>query len=48
MDGKRIAMTADEAARLLKENPSWTYKEAIEKARELLGYEKMETMAEVD
>ncbi|WFA10362.1 hypothetical protein [Tissierella sp. Yu-01] len=31
---KKITTTVDEAARLLKENPTWTYKQAIEKARE--------------
>lgn len=36
MNKKRIAMVADEAARLLKDNPTWTYKKAIEKAREMI------------
>lgn len=40
MNEKRIAMTVEEAARLLRENPSWTYRQAIAKAREVLGYEK--------
>jgi len=34
MDENRITMIVDEAARLLRENPDWTYKEAIEKAKE--------------
>lgn len=33
---KRVSTTVDEAARLLRENPHWTYKEAIKKARELI------------
>lgn len=35
-EGKKIATAVDEAARLLRENPTWTYKQAIEKAKELL------------
>ena len=33
---KRITTAVDEAARLLRENPDWTYKEAIKKAKELI------------
>lgn len=36
IDKKKIATVAEEAARLLKENPRWTYKQAIEKAKETL------------
>lgn len=35
-DKKRITTAVEEAARLLRENPDWTYKQAIEKARELV------------
>ena len=40
MDENRITMIVDEAARLLRENPDWTYRQAIAKAREVLGYAK--------
>ena len=30
---KKISKVADEAARLLRENPTWTYKRAIEEAK---------------
>lgn len=36
MTKKQIATAAEEATRLLRENPSWTYKEAIAKAKEML------------
>jgi len=36
MDENRITMIVDEAARLLRENPDWTYKEAIEKAKGMI------------
>ncbi|MBC8589355.1 hypothetical protein [Paratissierella segnis] len=32
---KRITTAVDEAARLLKDNPTWTYKQAIAKAKEI-------------
>lgn len=44
MDEKRIAMTAEKAARLLRENPDWSYKKAIAKAKEELCNEKVEVM----
>lgn len=31
----KINTTVEEAARLLKENPEWTFKQAIDKAKEL-------------
>lgn len=36
-ENKLLTATVDEAARLLRENPSWGYKEAIDKAKELLN-----------
>ncbi|WP_272879132.1 hypothetical protein [Clostridium sp. Cult2] len=36
MDKKRIRAVAEEAARLLFENPEWTHKKAIEKAKEMI------------
>ena len=35
-DKRKITTAVDEAARLLKENPHWTYKKAMRKAKELL------------
>lgn len=35
-DNKKITTAVEEAARLLRENPSWTYKQAIQKAKELI------------
>jgi len=35
-DNKIIANIVDEAARLLRDNPDWTYKQAIDKAKELI------------
>lgn len=32
----QIAVAVEAAARLLNENPSWTYKQAINKAKELM------------
>lgn len=42
MDENRITMIVDEAARLLRENPGWTYRQAIEKAEEMILNEKVE------
>lgn len=36
MTKKQITTAVDEAARLLRENPDWTYKKAIDKAKESL------------
>lgn len=36
MTKKQITTAVDEAARLLRENPDWTYKKAIDKAKELI------------
>jgi len=33
---KNVTVVADEAARLLRDNPEWTYKKAIEEAKRLL------------
>jgi len=35
MDNKKIAKAVEEAARLLRENPSWSYKRAIDTAKEI-------------
>ena len=35
MTEKQVTTAVEEAARLLRENPSCTYKKAIEKAKEL-------------
>lgn len=37
MNSKKITEVVEEAARLLRENPSWTYKKAIETAKEVLN-----------
>lgn len=37
MTKKQITTAVEEAARLLRENPDWTYKKAIDKAKESLG-----------
>ncbi|WP_312906821.1 hypothetical protein [Tissierella praeacuta] len=36
MTKKQITTAVEEAARLLRENPTWTYKKAIDKAKEIL------------
>lgn len=36
MTKAKITTTVEEAARLLRENPHWTYKKAIDKAKDLL------------
>lgn len=36
MNEKIITMVADEAVRLMKENPGWKYKQAIEKAKGMI------------
>jgi len=43
MDEKRIRMVAEEAARLKKDNPRLGYKEAIDMAKEMLGYSGKES-----
>lgn len=35
-DKKKLTTAVEEAARLSRDNPSWTYKQAIEKAKELI------------
>jgi len=35
MDNNKIAKAVEEAARLLRENPSWSYKKAIEQAKKI-------------
>ncbi|WP_236913310.1 hypothetical protein [Clostridium sp. Cult1] len=42
MDEKRITAAVGEAARLLRENPEWTYIKATDKAKEELSNEGME------
>ena len=45
MTKTQISTVVEEAARLLRENPSWTYKKAIAKAKEVIqdeGLSKME------
>lgn len=32
----QITTAVEEAARLLRENPDWTYKKAIDKAKEMI------------
>ena len=44
MNEKRILMTAKEAAKLLKENPNWTYKKAMDKAKEMIRDAKVEDL----
>ena len=36
MTEKQVTTAVEEAARLLRENPSWTYKKAIERAKEVI------------
>ena len=36
MTEKQISNAVEEAARLLRENPDWTYKKAIDEAKEYL------------
>lgn len=47
MSRENIAKVATEAAKLLKENPEWTYKKAIAKAKELIEDESVEKMEKV-
>lgn len=42
MDEKRIAIAVEKVVRLLRENPEWTHKQAIDKAKEVLSYESIE------
>lgn len=44
MSRDNIEKVATEAARLLFDNPEWTYKKAIEKAKELIEDEGMAKM----
>lgn len=44
MTKKQITTAVEEAARLLRENPSWTYKKAIAKAKEVIGNEDLSQM----
>lgn len=36
MNKTKIITISEEAAKLLRENPTWTYKKAIDKAKEIL------------
>lgn len=36
MNKTQIITISEEAAKLLRENPTWTYKKAIDKAKEIL------------
>lgn len=44
MTKKQITSAVEEVARLLRENPTWTYKKAIDKAKEMISNEKVKTM----
>lgn len=44
MNEKRITMVVNEAVRLLRENPDWTYKKAMDKAKEMVADEKAKVM----
>lgn len=46
LEDKRIKNK--EAVRLLRENPEWTYKKALEKAKEMILDEKMENLAKAN
>jgi len=35
MDNKKITKAVEEAAKLLRENPSWSYKRAIDVAKKI-------------
>lgn len=48
MNKKQITTVVEEAARLLKENPTWTYKKAMDEAKEMISGENTETMEEVN
>ncbi|MGJ0848428.1 hypothetical protein ACR77J_17195 [Tissierella praeacuta] len=37
----KIITISEEAAKLLRENPTWTYKKAIDKAKEMISNEKI-------
>lgn len=39
MTKTQIAIVAEEAAKLLKENPDWSYTKAIKKAKEMILHE---------
>ena len=39
MTKAQITTAVEEAARLLRENPTWTYKKAIAKAKEMIAGE---------
>lgn len=44
MTEKQISNAVEQAARLLRENPDWTYKKAIDKAKEMISNERMVKM----
>ena len=44
----QIAIAVEAAARLLNENPSWTYKQAIDKAKEVIQDEEMDKVEKVN
>ncbi|WP_313232480.1 hypothetical protein [Tissierella praeacuta] len=41
MNKTKIITISEEAAKLLRENPTWTYKKAIDKAKEMISNEKV-------
>lgn len=48
MTKQQITDAIEEVARLLIENPSWTYKKAIDKAKEMISNEKMVKMEKIN
>lgn len=48
MINRDIAKIAVEAAKIRKDYPELDHRQAIERAKEVLGYEKMEKVAEVN
>ncbi|MDR7856329.1 hypothetical protein [Tissierella sp.] len=48
MTKKQITTAVEEAARLLRENPDWTYKRAIARAKEMISNESIEKMEKVN
>ena len=44
MAKEQITTAVEEAARLLRENPTWTYQEAIEKAKKMVADEGDKTI----
>lgn len=48
MTKKQITTVVEEAARLLKDNPTWTYKKAINRAKEMIEDEDLSKMEKVN